>query len=245
MNTQTRLLIVDDNKDLLETFSFILKRTGFDVDTAPNGLAAVNKYRNGSFDVILMDFKMPEMNGLDAFYHIKKINPAARVILMTAYTEQGFAESALNDGIFNIIQKPLRVEKLIELIREATSGNSVLIVDDDPEFLKTLAAILEMADYKVITASSGEEAIEKARNQVCKIAFMDIKLPSMNGLEAFLALKEIIPDIKAVMMTGYGNEINKTVERSNEASVLTCLFKPFSPQQAVELVGRVLKKEPY
>ena len=84
MTEQARVLVVDDNEDLLETFSMILKRRGFSVDTAEDGVCAVDKFKMHHFDVILMDIVMPRMNGVEAFRKIREVNPVAKVILMTA-----------------------------------------------------------------------------------------------------------------------------------------------------------------
>ena len=84
MTDAPTVLVVDDNEDLLDTFSMILKRRGFNVETAENGASAVDKFKEHHYDVTLMDIVMPEMNGVDAFREIRGIYPGAAVILMTA-----------------------------------------------------------------------------------------------------------------------------------------------------------------
>ena len=96
MTDQLAILVVDDNEDLLETFSLILKRRGFHVETAGNGATAVDRYKEHSFDVTLMDIVMPEMNGVEAFRKIKEMDPEASVILMTAYSEEELIQIAKN-----------------------------------------------------------------------------------------------------------------------------------------------------
>ena len=75
MKNKPTILVVDDNQDLLETFAMILKRRGYRVQTANDGLSAINKFKEQNFDVTLMDIVMPEMNGVDAFKKIKEIQP--------------------------------------------------------------------------------------------------------------------------------------------------------------------------
>jgi len=117
---QPSILVVDDNADLLSTFSLILKRRGYNVDTAEDGPSAVDKSKKHHFDVILMDVVMPGMNGLEAFQRIREISPGARVILMTAYYDEEELRKALNEGVYNAVRKPINIAKLIELIKEAT-----------------------------------------------------------------------------------------------------------------------------
>ena len=239
MTEQPSVLIVDDNEDLLDTFSMILKRRGFRVETAPGGVVAVDKFREHHFDVTLMDIVMPEMNGVEAFRKIKEIYPGARVILMTAYSEEELIAMALSEGAHCVVSKPLRIDRIIELINKATMSGPVLVVDDDADILQTMAGALERAGYQVLTAASGEEAVVIARERACPIAFIDIKLPIISGLETYLRLRKIHPDIMAIMMTGYREEEKKTVEAALAASAVTCLYKPFDPLKALDLVNQL------
>ena len=113
------VLVTDDNSDLCETFSLILKRQGFDADTASDGPSAVKKFTMHHSDVILLDFVMPEMNGLEAFRRIRQIDPAAKAILMTAYCEEELMKEALDEGIRCVISKPVKIDQMMEIIKEA------------------------------------------------------------------------------------------------------------------------------
>lgn len=137
MNDKTTILVVDDNEDLVETFAMILKRRGYEVQTACDGVTAVDKFKEQNFDVTLMDIVMPEMNGVDAFKKIREIQPDASIILMTAYSDEELLQTAREEGITLIIQKPIRIDKLMELINE-TAGNQPILIADDNTILKTL-----------------------------------------------------------------------------------------------------------
>jgi CheY-like chemotaxis protein len=129
MTNEPTILLVDDNEDLLETFSLILKRCGFRVTTAGNGLAAIDLYQQHNFDVILMDIVMPEMDGIEAFRKIKEIDPEAAVILMTAYSEEEPIQIAKSEGVRQIIKKPVKIDRLIDMIKEATTEESIVVMD--------------------------------------------------------------------------------------------------------------------
>jgi len=242
MTDQASVLVVDDNEDLLDTFSLILKRRGFNVDTAENGLSAVAKFKSRHFDVTLMDIVMPEMNGVEAFKKIKEISPGATVILMTAYSEDELISMALDEGAHRVVHKPIKIDQIIELIKEAASSQQILIVDDNEDICQTLTKALELQGYPAVAAGSGEEAIMIAQEKSCRIAFVDVKLPRMDGLETFLRLKEINPDVTVIMMTGYRNEVRDALDKARAASAITCLFKPFDPIEALDLVEQLSKK---
>ncbi len=182
---------------------------------------------------------MPEMNGVEAFRKIRKISPRARVILMTAYSEEELIKVALNEGAHDVVYKPLRIDQMIELIKEAALNRLVLIVDDDADIRQTMARALELDGYRVATAGSGEEAITVARERACQIAFVDIKLPLMDGLETYLRLKEVNPDIMAIMITGFRDEVKDALDKAMAASAITCLYKPFDPIEAVSLLNQL------
>jgi len=203
----------------------------------------VDKFKARHFDVTLMDIVMPEMNGVEAFRKIREVKPGAAVILMTAYSEQKLIEMALDEGAHRVVNKPMRIDQMIDMIKEAASSNySVLIVDDDPDIRETLTQTLERQGYQVIAAGSGEEAVQISRDSACHVALLDIKLPLMDGLETYLRLKEINPDILAIMMTGYRDEVRDALDKARAASAITCLYKPFDPSEAVDLVSQISAK---
>lgn len=239
MSDTPTVLVVDDNEDLLTTFSLILKRRGFHVETAENGASAVNKSREQQFDVTLMDIVMPGMNGVDAFRKIREMHPGATVIMMTAYSEEELIQIARDEGAHCVVHKPIRIDQLIEIIKEASASQPILIVDDNADICQTLTRALALQGHQVLTAGSGEEAIIIARENACEIAFIDVKLPNIDGLETFLRLKEIRPDILTIMMTGFRNEVKDALDKAQAASAITCLYKPFDPSEATDLVKRI------
>jgi two-component system response regulator HydG len=243
MKDKPTILVVDDNQDLLETFAMILKRRGYRVQTATDGSSAVNKFKEQNFDITLMDIVMPEMNGVDAFKKIKEIQPKAPIILMTAYSDEELIQNAKNEGVCQIIHKPIHIDQLIELINETAGSQPILIVDDDADICETLTQILELQGFEVASASSGEQAVTMTKDTSFQIAIIDVKLPKIDGLETLLRLKEINPDIIVIMMTGFRNEVKEALDKAQAASAITCLYKPFDPAVAAELVKDIIEKK--
>jgi DNA-binding NtrC family response regulator len=242
MTDQPTILVVDDNEDLLSTFAMILKRRGFNVETAGDGAAALDKFKEHYFDITLMDIVMPKMNGVEAFLKIKEIDPEATIILMTAYSEEELINRALEEGAHRVIHKPVRIDQLIKLIKEAAASQPILIVDDDADICQTLTRTLELQGFQTLAAGSGEEAIQIAQEKSCQIAFIDVKLPNIDGLETFLRLKEINPGILTIMMTGFRNEVKDALDKAQAAKAVTCLYKPFDPSEAANIIKQIAKK---
>jgi DNA-binding NtrC family response regulator len=189
-----------------------------------------------------MDIIMPNMNGVEAFRKIREMQPGAMVILMTAYSEEELVQTAREEGAHRIVHKPIRIDRLIDLIKEASASQPILIVDDNADICQTLVRALELQGYQALAAGSGEEAILIAQEKSCQIAFIDMKLPNIDGLETFLRLKEINPGIRTVMMTGFRNEVKDALDKAQAASAITCLYKPFDPTEATDILSRIGKK---
>ncbi len=242
MSDELTILVVDDNEDLLETFAMILKRRGFFVETAENGATAVEKFKNRNYDVALMDIVMPEMNGVEALRRIKELDPDSSIILMTAYSDDALIQTARDQGARHIVHKPIKIEQLIKLITEVASDQPILVIDDDADICDSLTKVLEQQGYEVLTAGSGEEAVAIARQRACQMAFIDVRLPNIDGLETLLRLKEMNPDMLPIMMTGFRNEVKEALDKAQAASAITCLYKPFDPAEASSLVQKMARR---
>lgn len=107
-----RILVVDDEENTRIALTRLLSREGYEVQTAANGLEALNRLRQSSFELIITDLNMPEMNGLAFLRELNREFPSSNVIMITAYGEVESYLEALNLGAFEYLNKPLRVEEL-------------------------------------------------------------------------------------------------------------------------------------
>lgn len=246
MEKRANILIVDDNISLAKTMSLILKRKGYEATTAPDGLAAIKRIKERPFDLIFMDIKMPLMDGVQIYRKIKKIRPETIVIMMTAYAVENLVAQALKEGAYGIIYKPLDIEKMISLIeksRKKKQGALILIVDDDPGTCTTLKNILLKKGYRISIAHDGEKAVTMTQEKTYDIILIDLKLPTINGLEVYLKIKEIDPKLVAIMMTGYCKEMTDLVEEALNNDAYTCIFKPLDIEKLLMLVEEILERK--
>ena len=101
---------------------------------------------------------------------------------------------------------------------------NVMIVDDDRDLAESLAEMLELQGHTVQVASNGQEAVECHRKNEFDITFMDVRMPVMNGVDSFFAIRALRPDAKVVLMTGYEESM---VAKALAAGALGLLTKPF------------------
>lgn len=245
MEDKPHILIVDDNISLCKTMSFVLRRKGYAVATAKDGPEAIVRVKERSFDMIFMDIKMPLMDGVETYRKIKQIRPEAVVMMMTAYAVENLVQQALQEGAYGIIYKPLDIEKAVTVIeeaRKAKEGVLILVVDDDPGICITLKNILTKRSYKVGIAHTGEEAIVMAQERAYDIIFIGMKLPTINGLETYLAIREINPEAVVIVMTAYRQEMADLVEEALNNHAYACLYKPLEMAEVLRLVDEIRER---
>lgn len=246
MGKKASTLIVDDNVSLCKTMSFALEHKGYAVTTANNGVEAIERVKEKSFDIIFMDIKMPVMNGVETFKKLKGIRPGATVVMMTAYSVEDLVQEALKEGAYEILYKPLDMGKIVAIIDESKNAKRsalILVVDDDPGTCVTLKNVLVNRGYKVRTANTGEEAIAEAHKNRHDILFIDLKLPTINGLETYLGIKKIDPAAIAIIITGYREEMGHLIEQAISHSAYTCLYKPLDLAKILDLVDEIMARK--
>jgi two-component system response regulator AtoC len=115
MSNNLNILIADDEKSLRYSLGSILKIRGYKVTLVEDGLKAVEAVKNDNFDVAFLDIRMPEMNGVEAFKEIKKINKKLIVVIMTAYALTNLMQEAEKEA-FLIIDKPFDIDKILKIL---------------------------------------------------------------------------------------------------------------------------------
>ena len=116
--SKARILAVDDTKVNLMVVKGLLKRTGIQVDTAEDGLQCLEMAEKKKYDLILLDHRMPKMDGIEALRKIFEINSAAKVIMITAAGQQSKVLEALKIGAKQFITKPFEKETVLNSIKE-------------------------------------------------------------------------------------------------------------------------------
>ncbi|MFH1539472.1 MAG: sigma-54 dependent transcriptional regulator [bacterium] len=114
-----KILIVDDEPNILEVLERFLAREGYAVEKAANGREAFQALCRRGFDVVITDVKMPEMDGMELLGEIRKLPASTEVIMMTAFGSVEGAVEAVNGGAYNFVEKPVNMEKLIATVQNA------------------------------------------------------------------------------------------------------------------------------
>jgi len=126
MKRKANVLVVDDEKTVCNSCRKILTQEGYKVDVALSGEEALNKVKANGFDVVITDWKMPEIDGFEVTRRIKKENPKIVVILITGYPSVENSIKAIRSGVSDYVPKPFTPEELSDvMIRALAKGYAV------------------------------------------------------------------------------------------------------------------------
>ncbi|MHC4128880.1 MAG: response regulator [Planctomycetota bacterium] len=118
-----RILIVDDEEDLISTMAERLELRGFQVDTATTGAGALELVAESAYSVLILDVKMPGISGLDLMTRIKEQQPNLPVILFTGHSSLADAQKGTQQGAFAYLLKPIKIDEMMNTIKNAIGGD--------------------------------------------------------------------------------------------------------------------------
>ncbi len=118
-----KILIIDDNKYMKIALSMLLEDSGFEPLTADDGETALDNIKTDRPCLVFLDKKLPDYDGITLLKEIKSFDNNLPVIMLTAYTEQSYADDAMNNGAFAFVTKPFNNDELISIIEKALGSN--------------------------------------------------------------------------------------------------------------------------
>jgi DNA-binding NtrC family response regulator len=120
------LLIVDDDEVMRDTLSDVLKKKGYEVSVASSGNEALSAIRKNIVDLIVLDMRLPDLDGIEVLKRVKEFDTEILVIMMTAYSDVQTAVSAMKSGAYHYINKPFELEELTLLIEKGLETKSLI-----------------------------------------------------------------------------------------------------------------------
>ena len=221
----TRVLIVDDDRDHAESLADVIEMRGHSVQLAYSGEEAIGYFRSHVFDFVLLDVKLPGINGVDTFLEFRKIWPNAQVMMMTGFSVEQLVARAIEGGALGVLHKPFAATEILDLLSNVRQRGRVLVVDDDPNFVASIVPILESAGYAVNIAETGADALEKMTNGSVDCLLLDLRLPVLSGAELYARLVDAGRAVPTILVSGSAGEEDLRLQSQ------TCgmLFKPFDP----------------
>lgn len=119
-----KILVVDDDIDICALLSRFLSKNNFEVATAHSGKKALEILKLNTFDVVLSDFRLGDMDGFEVLAKTRELNPEARVIIITGYSDIKIAVNLIKAGAYDYVIKPLLPDEIVHTINKALEAPS-------------------------------------------------------------------------------------------------------------------------
>jgi len=294
--SKINVLLVDDEEDYVSTLAERLDIRDIGSSVALSGEEALELLDRGEEpDVMVLDLRMPGIDGMQVLERVKREHPQIQVIILTGHGSEKEEREARRLGAFEYLSKPADTNRLIETVRgawrkrleaavafirdskgkfetsmaaaamaeggaddaakdmmkevprpraevevdtdeEALGALKVLLVDDEEDFVRTVAERMEVRDLGSEVALDGPEALRRLEEEEPDVMVLDLRMPGMGGLEVLERVKKDFPRLEVVILTGHGSD-----EEEREAERLGAfayLRKPVDFNVLMEVVGR-------
>jgi two-component system response regulator HydG len=233
MNPKLRILIVDDDRRMTRTLADILRLAGHEPVEASSGPDALEKVSTQTFDCVLTDVRMPEMDGMELHRQLRQAQPGLPVVLMTAYAADTLTRQGLDEGVVGIFDKPLDISQLLGFFTSLARNRIVAIVDDDAAFCMTLGDILRQRGFSVTQITDPHMEVERMAFDT-QVILLDLKLNHISGLDVLKNIRAHYPTLPVLLVTGYRQEMAETIHAALENGVYACLYKPLEIPDLLE-----------
>ena len=264
------VLVVDDDEILLETAVDTLESLGVTADYARSGLEALGMimHRNKTghdYSVVILDWKMPEIDGVETIRRIREeINSNIPILLISAYDWSDIEDQAKEAGANGFISKPLLRSKLYDKINELLGteaksvependysdleGLNILIAEDNDINWEIISTMLGMYGITTERAENGRICVEKMRQAAKEsyaLIFMDIQMPEMNGLDATRTIRRLedpwASSIPIIAMTA--DAFSENVTECLNAGMNGHIAKPIDMKLVIKEIRRIKEEK--
>ncbi len=260
------VLVIDDDPIACEHAKLVLGQIGINCETALSGAEAVSMVelrhaRRASYNLILVDWKMPDMDGLETTRRIREmIGEDSTIIILTSYNWDDIMDEAREVGVDSFAAKPLFAATVLDEFRSVSkkksalaqpahkadlTGRRVLLAEDVAVNAEIMVMVLGMRSMQVDVAGNGRIAVELFGSHPehhYDAILMDMRMPEMDGLEATRAIRAMDrPDAKAIPIIALtANAFDEDVQRSMQAGLNAHLSKPVQPEALFETLESLI-----
>jgi signal transduction histidine kinase len=246
---EVAILIIDDDKIIREKLESELKRNFFKTIAAHNGKKGLDIVKKSKVDIVLLDIRLKDIDGIEILSKIKKTKPQCEVIVITGYGTQDIAIQSIRRGAIDYIEKPIDMKHLTTAIGRAQENllkksqlpikEKLLIIDDDKQTVLRLKKFLKKEGFDVFTAHSGKEGLRKIEKNKVDVLVTDINMSDMNGIEVLKQAKAQFQDIEGIMITGYKEQ--EWAIKALRTGAIDYITKPIDLEEFLISIKKALK----
>jgi DNA-binding NtrC family response regulator len=293
--SKIKLLLVDDEEDYVRAMAERMEMRDVGSRVALSGEEALRMVEEEAPDVMVLDLRMPGIDGMQVLERIKQEHPHVQVIILTGHGSEKEEEEARRLGAFEYLQKPTDTSDLLKTVRSAwkrslrflkeskeefnrsmtaaalaeggatdmareqmreprpqrvetppASGAHeaepaarplrVLFVDDEEDFVRTMAERMEMREVGSEVALSGQQALQMLEQEIPDVMVLDLRMPGIDGMEVLRRVKRTYPQLEVIIMTGHGSDADE--EEARRLGAFDYLRKPVDINDLMETVRK-------
>ncbi len=226
-----KILVIDDELSVRDLLYDAFTREGYLVTTIGVAEEAADAVLKEKPDLVLLDFNMPGMSGLDILKKIRARDAVIKVIMLTAVNNEDLEKEARLNGVSGFLRKSLGIKVIVKAVNDifgVTSqyaSSKIMVVDDDVSISLLIKDFFTKKGYEVITADNGEEALEKLSKEHPIIVLLDVRLPGMDGILILKRIREIDDKVGVIMVTGIKDD--EVLEEAKKLGAYEYIVKPF------------------
>lgn len=249
-SSPTRILVVDDEHIIADTLVSILRAAGYESTAAYNGAEAVNLASTFLPDIVIADYAMPIMNGLEAAAKIKDLLPCSKTIMLSAHSLGAQVAPYQAEGYsFLVLAKPIHPNDLLRhlhaqqpLEAQTPTKPRVLNVDDSEPHRYSISKYLAHSGFEVLEAATGLDALRRAIEDRPELVLLDIHLPDVDGYGVCTELRKN-PDTSqlSVIHITASDYSPDGILRSANAGADAFVTHPIAPDALVQRIRDVLQ----
>jgi len=235
------VFLVDDEPDCREVTARLLQSAGHRVRTAASVPEALAQVADPEIGLMVTDLWMPGGNGMQLAERLAAARPDLEVIVFSGHATEATRQAALEGGCLKVIDKP-NSDELLEAVNQGLGSDRevrlaaegrraeqpglgrVLLVDDHPEVLEVVAAMLSKRGYQTVAAHDGAEALERFAPGAFDLVVMDINMPRLDGVGATRELHRRDPAVSILLFSGEAS--SSQVYAAMSAGARSALCKP-------------------
>ncbi|MBN2410127.1 sigma-54-dependent Fis family transcriptional regulator [candidate division KSB1 bacterium] len=265
MNKDINILLIDDNDTFREALYLLLSNAGYHADSAANADAGLKLAGKGNYHIVFVDYKLPDMNGIELIGKLKHENPAPDFVLMTGYASLEIAVEAGRIGAYDFIEKPFQPDKILHLIKEILSnnkslqetgrtalnfdfdGNTVSIIGKSPGMQKVFDLVEQIAPTESTVlilgeSGTGKELIARAIHAKSKRAQKPFLAIDCGSLVESLFESELFGHVKG-SFTGAHATKHGALELANKGTFFFDEIGNISLNMQVKILRAIQEKE--
>ncbi len=246
---QRSVLIADDDRIIREWLGKELRRNFFRTTLAPDGKTALEVFSREEIDIVLLDVKLPDMDGLEVLKKLKEKRPGCEVIVITGFGNQEIAIKSLRRGAIDYIEKPVKMDELSAALgraheklaekEELSYKNTVLIIDDTAQVVERLKRFLMKEGYETFGACNGGEGLMVIEKNKIDVVITDIRMGDMDGIEVLRRAKGLYQDIEGIVVTSYKDQ--ELAVRALRAGAIDYITKPVNLDELLISVRKTIE----